>query len=120
MLAANRSFYEAFEAQDLDAMSELWVHGDEVSCVHPGWAALRGWGAVSASWVALFRSSERLQFILTAEHVAVVGDAAWVTLDENILGASAGSTVAAINVFTRADGRWRMVAHHGSPVARDG
>ena len=120
MLAANRAFYEAFEGQDLDAMSDLWVHDDDVTCVHPGWAALRGWGSVSASWVALFRSSARLQFILTEAHVQVVGDAAWVTLDENILGAASGSTVAAINVFTRIDGRWRLVAHHGSPVAREG
>lgn len=120
MLAANRAFYEAFEAQDLDAMSELWLHGDEVSCVHPGWASLRGWGAVSASWVALFRSAERLQFLLTDEHVTVRGDVAWVTVDEDILGGSAGATVAAVNLFSRVDGRWRLVAHHGSPVAREG
>lgn len=120
--SANRAFYEAFEAADLDAMSDLWEHSDRVSCVHPGWSVLRGWGAVSASFLAIFRGPHRLQFILTEEHVTLAGDSAWVTVDENIIGTDAGSTVTALNVFVRDDGRsgdgggWRLVAHHGSSV----
>ena len=98
-------------------MSEVWEHSDRVSCTHPGWARLHGWGAVSASWFALFGGQEQLQFILTGERAEVVGDVAWVSVDENILGGGSGSTVAAVNLFVRGDGRWRMVAHHGSPVA---
>jgi len=40
-----------------------------------------------------------------------------VTLDENIIGSEAGSTVSALNVFTLTDHGWRLVAHHGSAVA---
>jgi ketosteroid isomerase-like protein len=115
--AANRAFYEAFEARDLDAMSDVWEHDDRVTCTHPGWRTLRGWGAVSASWFALFGGPSPLQFILTDEHVAVAGDAAWVTVDENLISADGSGTVAAVNVFVRSDGRWRLVAHHGSAVA---
>jgi len=86
VLAANRAFYDAFEASDLDAMSDLWLHDDTIFCTHPGWRTLHGWGAIAASWVALFRNGQNLQFIVTAEHVVVAGDAAWVTCDENILG----------------------------------
>ena len=105
---ANRRFYDAFEARDIDAMSDVWEHVDRVSCTHPGWRTLRGWGAVSGSWFALFGGPQRLQFILTNEHVAVDGDAAWVTVDENLLGADGSGTVAAVNVFVRADaaGSW--------------
>ena len=39
--AANAAFYEAFEARDMDAMSEVWEHSDRVVCTHPGWQALR-------------------------------------------------------------------------------
>ncbi|MCX7619883.1 MAG: nuclear transport factor 2 family protein [Acidimicrobiales bacterium] len=116
VLAANRAFYAAFEARDFDAMSDLWEHSDRVSCVHPGWGALRGWGAVAASWAALFQGPESLQFILTDERAEVVGDVAWVTVDENILGGGSGSTVAAVNLFVRGDDGWRLVMHHGSPV----
>ncbi len=114
---ANAAFYAAFEERDLDAMSRLWEHTDRVVCTHPGWASLRGWARVSASFFALFQNSQRLQFILTNEVAVAVGDLAWVSIDENILDVDGATTVAALNLFVRhADGRWRMVAHHGSPV----
>jgi len=115
--AANRAFYAAFEARDLDAMSDAWEHADRVSCTHPGWRTLHGWGAVSASWFALFGGPSLLQFILTDEVVSVAGDAAWVTVDENLISADGAGTVAAVNVFVRTGARWRLVAHHGSAVA---
>jgi ketosteroid isomerase-like protein len=115
--AANDAFYAAFEARDLDAMSDLWAHDDRVSCVHPGWVTLRGWGAVASSWAALFGGPQRLQFIVTDVSVVVAGDVAWVTCDENLLGGDGGATVAVVNLFARdPDGHWRMMAHHGSPV----
>jgi ketosteroid isomerase-like protein len=113
--AANERFYEAFEAADLDAMSDLWEHSDRVTCTHPGWAVLRGWSSVAASWAALFQGPERLQFILTNQQVVVEGSAAWVTVDENIIGTESG-TVASVNLFARDGGEWRMVGHHGSAV----
>lgn len=116
LLAANRAFYAAFEARDLDAMSGLWEHSDRVACTHPGWATLRGWGAVSASWFALFRGPQTLQFILTNEQANVAGDTAWVTVDENLISDQGGSTVASVNVFVRDGAGWRVVVHHGSPV----
>jgi ketosteroid isomerase-like protein len=115
--AANSAFYNAFESRDLDAMSRLWEHADRVVCTHPGWASLRGWARVSASFFALFQNSEHLQFILTNEQVEIAGDVAWVSVDENILDTDGATTVAALNVFTRdPDVGWQMVAHHGSPV----
>jgi uncharacterized protein (TIGR02246 family) len=117
--AANDAFYAAFEARDLDAMSDLWAHDADVTCVHPGWTTLRGWGAVASSWAALFSGPQQLQFILTGTGVVVVGDVAWVTGEENLLAGAGdgGATVAVINVFARDDdGRWRMRAHHGAPV----
>jgi ketosteroid isomerase-like protein len=115
---ANQAFYEAFEARDLDAMSDVWEHSDRVSCSHPGWGVLRGWGQVAASWMALFQGPQRLQFILTDERIEIEGDVAWVTVDENLLGDDAGSTVTSLNVFVRRGaGGWKLVAHHGSAVA---
>ncbi|MFN0089856.1 MAG: nuclear transport factor 2 family protein [Acidimicrobiales bacterium] len=116
MLAANQAFYDAFEACDLDAMSDLWLHDDRSVCTHPGWATLRGWAAIGASWFAIFQNPERLQLILTNVNANVSGDLAWVSLDENLLAARASGTVAALNVFERIEGRWRLVAHHGSSV----
>ncbi len=115
---ANRTFYDAFEARDFDAMSDLWEHSDRAACTHPGWAILRGWGAISASFFALFGGDDAIQFILTNERVELAGDVAWVTVDENILQSTSATTVAALNLFVRdEEGQWRMVAHHASPVS---
>jgi SnoaL-like domain len=118
ILAANRQYYEAFEAKDLDAMSDLWERSDRALCTHPGWATLEGWGPVAASFFALFQGGQQIQFVLTRERVIHGGDAAWVSLDENLLGDQGGVTVATINIFVRGAGPygWQMVCHHGSVV----
>jgi ketosteroid isomerase-like protein len=125
--AANAEFYAAFEARDLDRMAEVWERSDRATVTHPGWPTLHGWARVVASWEAIFANTPYIQFVLTDESVTVHGDAAWVTLDENILqstgepgtgsdGELSGSRIATTNVFTRIGDRWRMVVHHGSPV----
>ncbi|MGH9055930.1 MAG: nuclear transport factor 2 family protein [Acidimicrobiales bacterium] len=118
VLAANRQYYEAFEAKDLDAMSDLWERSDRVLCTHPGWATLEGWGPVAASFFTLFQGGQQIQFVLTRERVVHGAGTAWVSLDENLLGDQGGVTVATTNIFVRSEGtsRWRMVCHHGSVV----
>lgn len=117
LLAANAVFYTAFETRDLDAMSALWEHSARVTCTHPGWATLRGWPHVEASFYALFAGKSSLQFMLTEAQVHIHGETGWVTVDEDLLGDQHGATVAALNLFARdGHGRWRMVAHHGSSV----
>lgn len=123
VLAANRAFYDAHEARDLVAMSAVWDHGDGVVCIHPGWPILRGWPTVAESWRRIFAGPGRTQFILTNDEVVVEGDTAWVTLEENLVDTGpldATGAVAATNVFTRIDGIWKLVAHHGSPIASAG
>ena len=116
VLRVNRSFYDAFEARDFDALSDAWEHSDRVCCTHPGWSRLDGWASVSASFYAIFTGPQPIQFILTSERVEVTGDCAWVVCDENILGGDAGATASAINLFVRTAGVWRMVGHHASQI----
>jgi len=118
VLAANRRYYEAFEAADLDAMAQIWERSARVTCTHPGWPTRRSWGQVAASFFALFQGGALPQFLITEEQVVVSGDTAWVSLDENLLGQHDGVTVAAVNIFVRdpAAGRWAMVCHLGSAV----
>ncbi|HMQ25326.1 MAG TPA: nuclear transport factor 2 family protein [Acidimicrobiales bacterium] len=117
VLAANQALYDAHERRDLVAMIEVWEHHDRVVCVHPGWPILRGWAAVEESWRRILHGPGRNQFILTNAEVTVAGDLAWVTVDENVMAGGAAGTVAATNVFARADdGGWLLVIHHGSTV----
>ena len=117
VLAANQAFYDAHENRDVDAMALVWEHSARAVCIHPGWPILRTWPPIAESWCRIFAGPGRNQFILTNEAVAVDGDMAWVTLEENLVDVGGTGTVAATNVFARGDdGGWRLVVHHGSPV----
>jgi ketosteroid isomerase-like protein len=100
----------------MDLMSDVWDHHDEVACTHPGWQRLDGWGAVAASFLAIFQGPQPIQFILTNASVQVDGAIGWVTVDENILGEDAGATASGLNIFRRTADGWRMVVHHSSQV----
>jgi ketosteroid isomerase-like protein len=115
-LAANQRFYDAHESRSLTAMADVWERSERALCVHPGWPILRTWPVIEESWRQIFSGPGRNQFILTNESVDVVGDVAWMTLDENLVQGGDTATVAATNIFARVDGVWRLVAHHGSPV----
>ena len=114
--AANQVFYDAHESRSLDAMRAIWEHSDRTVCVHPGWPILRTWPLIEQSWRQIFAGPGRNQFILTIEVIAIDGDVAWVTLDENLMQGADTATVAATNLYARTDGEWRLIAHHGSPV----
>lgn len=116
VLAANQAFYDAHEARDLQAMSDVWEHSDRAVCVHPGWPILRTWPVVHESWRRILEGPGRNQFIVTNTSITLIDDVAWVTLDENLVQGQVAGTVAATNVFVRTDSRWLLVHHHGSPV----
>jgi ketosteroid isomerase-like protein len=116
VIAANQAFYAAHEARDLVAMRRVWEHSDRTVCVHPGWPILRTWPLIERSWANIFDGPGRNQFILTNENVAITGDLAWVTLEENLVDTGATGTVAATNVYARTEGEWLLVVHHGSPI----
>lgn len=100
--------------RELDA---IWEPTDKTLCTHPGWSTLQGWNAIRTSYARIMEN-QTLQFIVTGVEIRVMGEAAMVSCAENIWGEGATGTVAALNVFRRQDdGRWLMVAHHGSPVA---
>lgn len=120
MLAANRAFYEAFEAQDMEAMEACWSDGEGVSCVHPGGPMLTGWPMVRASWEGLLRGREDLVMHIDVVDVAVEDPVAWVTCMERMStighGGRAGAHVVATNVFVLGAHGWRMTVHHASPL----
>ncbi len=114
--AANAAFYAAHEARDLGAMRDVWGHGDDTVCVHPGWPILRGSDQIEASWRRIFDGPGRNQFILTNESIEVGDGMAWVTLEENLVDRGDTQAIAATNVFRLTTDGWKLVAHHGSPV----
>ncbi len=129
LIELNEDFYGAFESGDLDAMDAIWVNEDlaeSVTCVHPGWPALRGRDEVMRSWAMIMANTTYIQFVLTDVEVEVGTDFAVLTCVENILTADeddddddsafAGAKGVATNVFRRTPAGWRLWVRHGSPV----
>ncbi len=114
--AASDAFYAAHEERDLDAMSALWEQSARAVCVHPGWPILRGWAAVHESWRRIFEGVGRNQFIITNKSTHVIGDMAWMILEENLVDRGHTHALAATNVFVRRDAEWKLIAHHGSTI----
>ena len=120
VLAANRAFYHAFETLEMGEMEKRWLQESYITCVHPGWPLLGGWGPVMASCERIFAHTESMRFTLSDVRVEVVGDLAWVVLIENFESSGTGggsrSQVLSTNIFEKRTGAWLMVHHHGSPI----
>jgi ketosteroid isomerase-like protein len=119
---ANRAFYEAFEALDLDAMAALWDDTATVRCVHPGASMIQGRERVLASWHAIFQATDAIRFELVDLEMELHGELACVHLVERITTRAEGTEqvgeAVATNLFARRGERWRLLLHHASPLAR--
>lgn len=112
VLFANESFYAAFSARDVAAMTALWSAHAKICCIHPGWNAIEGREAVLKSWEAILRNPEAPRILCHAPRAYVHGDAAFVVCYE-ILD---GGALVATNGFIREGQAWRMVHHQAGPA----
>jgi uncharacterized protein (TIGR02246 family) len=122
--AANARFYRALSNADLDGMAALWLHSPQASCIHPGWPMLAGWETIRDSWAAIFRNQGPIRIWPGEVAVHVRGETAWVTCIENIDPSRQLTDVLiqaqATNIFQQAQGQWRLVHHHASPLPQAG
>lgn len=122
--AFNRRYYDAFQSLSVDAMSKLWWHDPDATCVHPGWDFRHGWPAVIGSFAEIFANTRSIRFALGDLRVRVVGNLAYVTCVENLVSVEQESgdylgAVLATNVYECRHGEWKMIHHHASPFASD-
>ena len=114
VLSANRAFYRAFAARDLDGMSNLWAEDAPVACVHPGWDAIRDRAQIIKSWRSILRNPGSPPVLCKNETAHVLGEVAYVLCHEVI----EGSYLVATNLFVRERGRWKLAHHHAGPLAQ--
>src|SRR5215467_10994344 len=72
VVAANRTFYDAFESLDVGKMESVWLQDQRIVCIHPGWRKLLGWGAVMTSWERIFESAFEMKFELGEMDVMII------------------------------------------------
>jgi ketosteroid isomerase-like protein len=115
-----QAFYDAFQRADLDAMMSLWAEDEEIVCVHPGAHPLTGFAAVRAAWKSVFASGAQFRIELAPVAWHTTGTLATQTVVEWIMlgdDTAPRGGVAATNVFIRTIHGWRLLSHHGSPIA---
>lgn len=120
VLQANRRFYEALGALDLEQMSDVWLQAEFARCVHPGWAMLEGWEEIRESWRRIFENTQSMRVHISSASVTVEAPIAWVCCVERIDSSGEGridsAYVQATNIFVWRDGQWRMILHHASHI----
>ena len=120
VLAANKAYYDAFEALDYTKMAAIWSESAPLSCVHPAWELIEGRAEVLASWRRIFGATSAIRFALHEVHCFVAGDTAWVVLVEQIETRHGDERVTAnaqaTNLFIREPSGWRLVHHHSAPL----
>ncbi len=112
-----RAFYEALEAADVEAVTDLWMDDEDVVCVHPNGPRLLGTAAVRASWAAILSNGPlhvrgTMRKSLDTPTVAVHN-----VIEEVVVGQ--GKTqqvvgVVATNAYVKTSAGWKMVLHHAS------
>jgi ketosteroid isomerase-like protein len=122
VLAANDRFYRTFERRDIEGMAACWSGTDGDACIHPGWEPVYGHTAVMEAWANIFATGVPMRFVVVDVVVQILGDIARVhniedirvAGDEEVIG-----RVAVTHLFLRRPGGWRLVLHHGSPIAAE-
>ena len=113
VLAANRTFYEAFANGDAERMANVWAREHIVACIHPGRSPIHGRDAVLSTWNGILGTGDGPNIHVSDALATVVGEAAFVTCMEHV----GDTNMAATNVFVLERGEWRLVHHHAGPVA---
>jgi ketosteroid isomerase-like protein len=120
IVAANESFYKAFNARDLDAMKRVWSSYEKITCVHPGWLPLIGLEPIIDSWQGIFKNSGNMDIQTTDVSVTTSEALAWVSCVEKLYTIAThgvlASKVFSTNLFQLNDGNWKMIMHHASPL----
>lgn len=112
LLFANELFYRAFSNGDIKEMRKIWLQSDDVTCIHPGWGAIRGYEKVLNSWESILRSAEVQTITALQPQGSVIGDMGLVICFEQL----EGGVLITTNLFYLNDENWSMIHHQASPT----
>jgi len=122
VFAANRAYYDALSARDLDAMAAVWDLSAEAVNIAPPTRPVAhvGWPAIRNNYQQFWSTLVRLTVTMAAPSIALHGDVAWVHGIEHtqriaLDGSESGGKNYGTSIFVKRDGRWLMVFHQATP-----
>ena len=120
VIATNQAFYQAFEQLDINALELIWSKSPQVSCIHPGRAALRGWDQIRFSWDQIFRNTKQLEIAIEPMALEMRGTIAYVILLESLVQVVPEKRLEVqtlvTNIFELEAGNWLLLHRHSSPL----
>jgi len=96
-------------------MMSLWAPSNEILCVHPGSAALRGYELIQQSWVYIFAGGPvQIEAMLLHRHQDE--QIAWHGIEERLTQVQGGqiTTLFASHLYVKTGDGWRLHLHHAS------
>jgi len=117
-LEALIGFYRAFNGGDLDALADNWAEGDAPSMDNPIGGIRRGWQAIREGYSKLFQGPTTVH--VTFHDYTSQGGSDWHLFAGREKGTcrTPGGTlelrIRTTRWFTKQNGVWRQLHHHGS------
>lgn len=118
--AAHEAYHKAFGSEDMDLMSDSWVHDETVRLiVPPGNKVFAGWEEVKEQFEGAFEFLDIISLGARDVQVIVGEDIAWIVdVHELEMRIDDGTVIKpdffSTHVFHKVDGRWLMVHHQAS------
>lgn len=111
VLFVNDAFYDAFRAQDIETMEQLWSQRVPVTCIHPGWQPLSGRDDVMDSWEGILSGDGAPEVFCLEPTAHILGETAFVICYEQI----GNGVLVATNIFVKEGSDWRLIHHQAGP-----
>jgi ketosteroid isomerase-like protein len=120
---ANRAYYAALSARDMEAMAEIWDQSENAVNIAPPTRPMAhvGWPAIRRNYEEFWSTLKQLAVTMVAPSIVERGDTAWVYGVETTQRTTPDGTTQAgknygTSIFVRSNGRWLMVFHQAAPI----
>lgn len=114
VLAANTEFFEAWAAQDLERMSDIWHKGDHSCCIHAASRPVHGFEAIMQSWSEVFRRANGRKAECIDQTVVIRDNIGRVVRCQTC---SDGASMVITNHFEKTQQGWKLSCHQVGSVS---
>ena len=123
--AVHESFHEAMSNEDIELMSQIWIHDNSARLIPPNsLEILVGWEAAKTAYQGTFANVEMVSLSMKDVEVFAGPKFAWI-VDVHELqmrptedGPLVSATVLSTSVYRKVDDSWFLTHIHASPVAQ--
>lgn len=117
-LQALSEFYDAFNSQNLEKMSQNWAQSDEIAMDNPAGGIKRGWSEIKAVYERIFSWSAQV-YVEFYDYTIHETNEMFYAVGRERGEFHVGKTVVKLairtsRIYKLIDGRWQQVHHHGS------